>query len=63
MRSRSKKISIDLRVSRKKGSGDHTGTSKHVEYVLIHGCWRDQPPIWLTPAEAKKLAEYIHRGT
>ena len=62
MRSRSKKISIDLRVSRKKGSGNHTGTSKHVEYVLIHiGRW--ESPVWLTPAEAKKLAEYIHRGT
>ena len=62
MRSRSKKISIDLRVSRKKGSGSHTGTSKHVEYVLIH-ISRWIQPIWLTPAEAKKLAEYIHRGT
>ena len=59
---RGKKISIDLTVRREKGIGNHSGTSKSIEYIGLetHGFHSNQ--IWLTTAESKKLADWINRG-
>ena len=58
--SRSKKISVDLRVRRQHGLGNNSGTSKSVEYVVLDFGYT-AGKVWLSPAEAKKLAEYINR--
>ena len=58
---RSKRISVDLTVRREKGIGNLGGTSKNLEYIVLetHGFHSSQ--IWLSPGEARKLAEYITR--
>ena len=60
-KSRSKRISLDLRVRRQHGSGNNTGTSKSVEYVVFDFGYT-AGNVWLSPAEARKLTDWINRG-
>lgn len=59
---RSKKISVDLTVRREKGVGNLGGTSKNLEYIVLETHGFDSSQIWLSPGEARNLAEYINRG-
>ena len=59
--SRSKRISVDLSVRREQGKGPSHGTRKGTGYVVLTLHSLKRTDIWLTPAEAKKLAEYINR--
>ena len=59
--SRSKRISVDLSVRREQGKGPSHGTRKGAEYVVLTLHSLKRTDVWLTPSEAKKLAEYINR--
>ena len=58
---RSKRISVDLTVRREKVAGNFTGTNKSAEYIVLETVGFHANQIWLTPAEAKKLTDWINR--
>ena len=52
---------MDLSVRREQGNGPSHGTRKGAEYVVLPLHSLKRTDVWLTPSEAKKLAEYINR--
>ena len=60
---RSKRISVDMAVRRESGRRHlNSGTRKGIDYVVLTVYGTHKIDVWLSPAEARKLAEYINRS-
>lgn len=54
-----KRISCDLEAQRRPGSGNGTGTRKDLDYIVLTTFGLKRSDVWLTPGEARRLAEYL----